>query len=112
MTKEKPVKLNNSKVKVCLRCDHTQEEEFHVCPKCNFDIMTYRKNVRGLQMPNINLKHISIGLFLFIDFYVLGPMMVSHRSYELPIAWAIINTLLIVLSYNKINNHINKKEEK
>ena len=48
MTKEKPVKLNNSKVKVCLRCDHTQEEEFHVCPKCNFDIMTYRKNVRGL----------------------------------------------------------------
>lgn len=55
-------------------------------------------------------KAILLVLFLVVDFGIAGPFMVSHRSYELPIIWGLINTILLYTGYRIMYKKLNKKK--
>ena len=53
-----------------------------------------------------------IVVLLVVDLGLIGPFMMSHNSYELPITYLLVHLLVVILMMVKTINYINNNKGK
>jgi len=54
------------------------------------------------------IKIVICVILLSCNVGIIGPAMVSHRSYELPIAWLLVNVIIGLYAINQIKKSYKK----